>query len=39
VRKKDDTWWLYVDYRQLNSLTVKNKHPLPIVDELLDELV
>ena len=27
-----------VDYRQLNSITVKNKYPLPIVDELLDEL-
>ena len=27
-----------VDYRYLNALTVKNKYPLPIVDELLDEL-
>lgn len=27
-----------MDYRQLNSVTVKNKHPMPIVDELLDEL-
>jgi hypothetical protein len=27
-----------VDYRQLNALTVKNKYPLPVVDELLDEL-
>lgn len=27
-----------MDYRQMNTLTVKNKYPLPIVDELLDEL-
>lgn len=28
-----------MDYRRLNAVTVKNKFPLPIVDELLDELV
>ena len=27
-----------VDYRQLNSLTVKNKYPLPRIDDLLDQL-
>lgn len=38
VKKKDGSWRFCVDYRQLNAITVKNKHPLPIVDELMDEL-
>jgi len=38
VRKKDATWHFCVDYRRLNAITVKNKHPMPIVDELIDEL-
>ena len=38
LKKKDGTLWLCIDYRQLNKLTVKNKYPLPIIDNLFDQL-
>jgi len=38
VKNKDGSSRLCMDYRQLNKLTVKNKYPLPRIDDLLDQL-
>ncbi|XP_073121684.1 uncharacterized protein [Henckelia pumila] len=38
VRKKDGSMKLCIDYRQLNQVTVKNRYPLPRIDDLFDQL-
>src|ERR1043165_2015170 len=39
VKKKDGSMRLCVDYIQLNKVTIKNKYPLPRIDDLMDQLV
>ncbi|GJX17669.1 putative reverse transcriptase domain-containing protein [Tanacetum coccineum] len=38
VKSKDGSFWMCIDYRELNKLTVKNRYPLPRIDDLFDQL-
>jgi hypothetical protein len=38
VKKKDDSMTMCIDYQNLNAVTIKNKYPLPRIDDLLDQL-
>jgi len=38
IKKKDGSLWLVQDYRALNSMTVKNKYPLPLISKLVSQL-
>nr|GEY57410.1 putative reverse transcriptase domain-containing protein [Tanacetum cinerariifolium] len=38
IKKKDGSFWMCIDYWELNKLTVKNRYPLPGIDDLFDQL-
>ena len=38
VKKKDGSLRMCINYRQLNKVTIKNKYPIPMIDDLFDQL-
>jgi hypothetical protein len=38
IRKKDGSWRIYIEYRQLNKATIKNQYLLPRIDDLFDQM-
>lgn len=38
VKKKDESFQMCIDYRELNKLTIKNRYPLPRINDLFDQL-
>ena len=38
VKKKDGSFWICIDYKQLNMVNIKNKYPIPRIDNLIYQL-
>jgi hypothetical protein len=38
VKNKDGTWRIFIDYREVNKIIVRNQYPIPRIDDLLDQL-